>query len=113
VKRGLSILADNAAAEVADGDVREHDRPFVPAADPGETSGQTVVAPLLLSARSVIATGISHSVRDLVEIAFSRAGLDWQKYVKTDPKFLRPAEVCGYGTRVGNWQASPGAERRH
>ena len=41
----------------------------------------------------VIATGISHSVRELVEIAFTRVGLDWQKYVKTDPKFLRPAEV--------------------
>ncbi len=41
----------------------------------------------------VIATGVSHSVRDLVEIAFGRVGLDWQKYVKTDPKFLRPAEV--------------------
>ena len=41
----------------------------------------------------VIATGISHSVRDLVEIAFNRAGLDWKKYVRTDPKFLRPAEV--------------------
>jgi GDPmannose 4,6-dehydratase len=41
----------------------------------------------------VIATGVSHSVRELVEIAFDRAGLDWQKYVKTDPKFLRPAEV--------------------
>jgi len=41
----------------------------------------------------VVATGISHSVRDLVEIAFGRVGLDWQKYVTTDPKFLRPAEV--------------------
>jgi len=41
----------------------------------------------------VIATGVSHSVRDLVDIAFSRVGLEWQKYVKTDPKFLRPAEV--------------------
>jgi GDPmannose 4,6-dehydratase len=41
----------------------------------------------------VIATGLSHSVRDLVEIAFNRAGLDWRKHVKTDPKFLRPAEV--------------------
>src|SRR5262245_47752603 len=41
----------------------------------------------------VIATGISHSVRDLVEIAFARVGLDWQKYVRTDPQFLRPAEV--------------------
>lgn len=41
----------------------------------------------------VVATGISHSVRELVEIAFARVGLDWQKYVTTDPKFLRPAEV--------------------
>ncbi len=41
----------------------------------------------------VIATGISHSVRDLVEIAFAHVGLDWQKHVKTDPKLLRPAEV--------------------
>jgi GDPmannose 4,6-dehydratase len=41
----------------------------------------------------VIATGVSHSVRDLVSIAFSRVGLDWEKYVRVDPKFLRPAEV--------------------
>ena len=41
----------------------------------------------------VIATGVSHSVRELVEIAFGRVGLDWQKYVKSDPRFLRPAEV--------------------
>jgi GDPmannose 4,6-dehydratase len=41
----------------------------------------------------VIATGISHSVRDLVDVAFSRVGLDWQKFVKLDAKFLRPAEV--------------------
>ena len=41
----------------------------------------------------VIATGLSHSVRDLVEIAFGRVGLDWQKYVRTDSKLTRPAEV--------------------
>ena len=41
----------------------------------------------------VIATGVSHSVRDLIEIAFARVGLDWQKYVKVDPALLRPAEV--------------------
>ena len=41
----------------------------------------------------VIATGISHSVRQLVELAFGRAGLDWQKYVRIDPALLRPAEV--------------------
>jgi GDPmannose 4,6-dehydratase len=41
----------------------------------------------------VIATGVSHSVRQLVESAFGHAGLDWQKYVRVDPAFLRPAEV--------------------
>ena len=41
----------------------------------------------------VIATGESHSVRELVEIAFGHVGLDWQKYVRLDPTFLRPAEV--------------------
>jgi GDPmannose 4,6-dehydratase len=41
----------------------------------------------------VISTGESHSVRELVEVAFGHAGLNWQTYVKLDPKFLRPAEV--------------------
>jgi len=41
----------------------------------------------------VIATGETHSVRELVEIAFARAGLDWQEYVVQDPRFMRPAEV--------------------
>jgi GDPmannose 4,6-dehydratase len=41
----------------------------------------------------VIATGATHSVRDLVDVAFTHAGLDWQKHVKLDPRFLRPAEV--------------------
>jgi GDPmannose 4,6-dehydratase len=41
----------------------------------------------------VIATGISHSVRELVQIAFAHAGLDWEKHVRVDPALLRPAEV--------------------
>ena len=41
----------------------------------------------------VVATGEAHSVKSLVEIAFTHAGLDWQKHVVTDPRFLRPAEV--------------------
>jgi GDPmannose 4,6-dehydratase len=41
----------------------------------------------------VVATGESHSVRELVEVAFGHAGLDWQTHVKLDPRFLRPAEV--------------------
>ena len=41
----------------------------------------------------VIGTGDTHTVRELVELAFSHAGLDWQKYVILDPQFIRPAEV--------------------
>jgi GDPmannose 4,6-dehydratase len=41
----------------------------------------------------VIATGVSHSVRDLVQTAFSHVGLDWEKYVQIDQALLRPAEV--------------------
>jgi GDPmannose 4,6-dehydratase len=41
----------------------------------------------------VVATGHSHSVRELVEIAFGHVGLDWEKHVRLDPNLLRPAEV--------------------
>ena len=41
----------------------------------------------------VIATGETHSVRELVELAFGHAGLDWQQHVTLDERFLRPAEV--------------------
>jgi len=46
----------------------------------------------------VISTGKTHSVQELLEIAFGCVGLDWRKYVETDPKLVRPAEVdylCG------------------
>jgi GDPmannose 4,6-dehydratase len=41
----------------------------------------------------VIATGEMHSVRELVQVAFSHVGLDWEQYVKIDKAFIRPAEV--------------------
>jgi GDPmannose 4,6-dehydratase len=41
----------------------------------------------------VIATGRTHSVRELCEAAFGCLGLDWQQYVVSDPKYFRPAEV--------------------
>jgi GDPmannose 4,6-dehydratase len=41
----------------------------------------------------VIGTGVAHSVQEFVEIAFDHAGLDWHKYVVTDPALFRPAEV--------------------
>ncbi len=41
----------------------------------------------------VCATGISHSVRDLVEYVFGKLDLNWVDYVKIDKKFLRPEEL--------------------
>ena len=41
----------------------------------------------------VISTGVAHSVTDFVKEAFDLVGLNWKKYVKTDPKFFRPLEV--------------------
>ena len=42
----------------------------------------------------VIATGETHSIRDLLDVAFQLAGIDdWTPYVKQDPRFYRPAEV--------------------
>jgi GDPmannose 4,6-dehydratase len=51
----------------------------------------------------VIATGIKHSVRDLVELAFRRVGLDWRDHVTIDPALFRPADVntlCGDASRA-------------
>ena len=51
----------------------------------------------------VLATGITHSIRELLEIAFGAVGLDWHDYVEVDPKFIRPAEVdvlCGDATKA-------------
>ena len=41
----------------------------------------------------VLATGRGYTVRDFAQTAFDHAGLDWQKYVKFDERYLRPAEV--------------------
>jgi GDPmannose 4,6-dehydratase len=41
----------------------------------------------------VIATGVAHSVRELVEVAFRHVDLDPDQYVRSDPRFMRPAEV--------------------
>ena len=41
----------------------------------------------------VVATGVAHSVRDLVQVAFESARLEWQEFVKADKSLFRPAEV--------------------
>jgi len=56
----------------------------------------------------VVATGTSYTVRDFLQFAFEHAGLDWQKHVKFDERYLRPAEV---DSLIGN--PSKAAERLH
>ena len=46
----------------------------------------------------VIATGVTHGIREFLDVAFSHLGLDWKDYVVSDPRFLRPADV---GSLVG------------
>jgi GDPmannose 4,6-dehydratase len=64
----------------------------------------------------VLATGKTHSVRDLLQAAFDAAGLDWEKYVEIDPKLIRPAEVdslCGNASKANDmlgWQPRVGFE---
>lgn len=51
----------------------------------------------------VVATGQMHTVREVVQLAFARVGLDWREHVETDTTLLRPAEVnelCGDATRA-------------
>jgi GDPmannose 4,6-dehydratase len=59
----------------------------------------------------VIATGETHSVRELCEVAFGLVGLDWERCVRIDAKYLRPTEVeelCGDASKAAeafSWQA--------
>jgi len=59
----------------------------------------------------VIATGETHSVRELCEAAFGLVGLDWERFVRIDAKYLRPTEVeelCGDASKARQrlgWQA--------
>ena len=59
----------------------------------------------------VIGTGESHSVREFVEESFSYAGLDWEKFVRIDPRYYRPAEVddlradCSKARTLLGWQS--------
>ncbi len=51
----------------------------------------------------VIATGEMHSVRELCDVAFGLAGLDWERYVRVDPAYFRPTEVeelCGDASKA-------------
>jgi GDPmannose 4,6-dehydratase len=64
----------------------------------------------------VLATGKTHSIRELLEAAFGAVGLDWEEYVEIDPKLIRPAEVeflCGDATKAREklgWEPQVGFE---
>ena len=65
----------------------------------------------------VISTGVTHSVRDFVEAAFTAAEIpDWEQYIKTDPQYIRPAELNllqGNSTKAAtklNWVPKVGFE---
>jgi GDPmannose 4,6-dehydratase len=65
----------------------------------------------------VVATGVAHSVRDCVEVAFDHAGVDVDDRVVIDPTFLRPADVehligdAGKARRVLGWEPEVGFEQ--
>jgi GDPmannose 4,6-dehydratase len=58
----------------------------------------------------VVGTGEAHTVREFVELAFERAGLDWKEHVVIDPAYFRPAEVdflladCTKARRELGWE---------
>jgi GDPmannose 4,6-dehydratase len=65
----------------------------------------------------VIATGTTHSIRDLLDVAFAVAGVaDWERYVIQDPQFFRPAEIdvlrgdSAKARRVLDWRPTVGFE---
>ena len=59
----------------------------------------------------VLATGTAYTIRDFLQLCFEHVGLEWEDYVKFDPKFLRPTEVdeligdAGKAKRKLGWEA--------
>jgi len=60
----------------------------------------------------VVATGVSYSVRDFLVAAFAELGMDWEKYVEFDPRYLRPAEVDFLQGNPGKAKAKLGWQPR-
>ena len=67
----------------------------------------------------VIATNETHTIRECLEVAFGRVGLDWQKYVEIDPRYYRPAEVelligdASKAKRKMGWEPKDEVQRPH
>jgi GDPmannose 4,6-dehydratase len=100
-RRGLEFVSrkvTDGAARIALGRARELPMGNLDAQRDWGFAGDYVVAMWQMLQRSepadyVIATGISHSVRELCQIAFERVGLDYEKHVVVNPTLFRPAEV--------------------
>jgi GDPmannose 4,6-dehydratase len=100
-RRGLEFVTrkvTNAAARVAVGLEREVRLGNLEAQRDWGFAGDYVRAMWLMLQQDqpddfVVATGVTHSVRELCEVAFGRVGLHWEDHVVVDEKFLRPAEV--------------------
>ena len=60
----------------------------------------------------VLATGTAYTIRQFLTLAFEHAGLDWEDYVKFDPKFLRPTEVDELIGDAGKAKAKLGWEAK-
>lgn len=58
----------------------------------------------------ILSTGETHSIKEMIEVAFDHVGLDWKQYVKIDPAFFRPAEVnvlcgdCSKAKKILGWE---------
>lgn len=100
-RRGLEFVTrkiSNAVAEIKLGIEKELRLGNLEAARDWGFAGDYIQAMWMMLQQTepqdyVIATGVMHSVKDYVQLAFEHVGLDWQKYVVVDEKFFRPAEV--------------------
>jgi GDPmannose 4,6-dehydratase len=90
VSEGVARIALGQATELAIGNLDAH-RDWGFAGDYVDAMWRMLQQPT--ADDYVVATGESHSVRELIETAFAVVGIDWQRHVRQDPALLRPAEV--------------------
>lgn len=118
-RRGLEFVTrkiTNAAARIKLGLQKELPMGNLNARRDWGFAGDYVIAMwMMMQAESprdyVVATGVSHSVECLLQVAFNHVGLDYRDYVRVDPALIRPAEVdylCGDATKAREelgWEA--------
>jgi len=90
VTHGVARIVKGRATEVALGNL-EARRDWGFAGDYVDAMWRMLQPPA--PADYVIGTGETHTVRELCEVAFGHVGLEWQRFVRVDPRFVRPAEV--------------------